>query len=188
MLIPPQITFRDMPSSDALSALIRTKVRKLEHFYGDISGCRVLVEKPHQHKRTGAHYHVRIDLTVPGGELLIEREPALRSRNEDAYVAITDAFRAARRALQGYVGKRRGFTKAHELTPHGRVARLYSAEGFGFIETADGREVYFDRHSVLHDGFGRLELGALVRFAEEPGEQGPQASTVELVRGPAAAS
>lgn len=184
MLIPLQITFRDMPTSEALSALIRTRVDKLEHFYGNISGCRVLIEKPHQHQRSGAHYHVRIDLTVPGGELLIEREPALRSRNQDAYVAVTDAFRAARRALQDYVRKRRGFTKVHQGTPHGRIGKLYSGEGFGFIETEDGREVYFDRRSVLHDGFSRLALGARVRFAEEPGEQGPQASTVELVRAP----
>lgn len=188
MLIPLQITFRNMKESDALSAVVRTKVARLERFYPHISGCRVAIEKPHQHKRLGEHYHVRIDLTVPGDELVVQRDPPLRARHEDAYVAVTDAFRAARRELQDYARRRRGDTKAHEETPHGRVKKLFSAEGFGFLETQDGREVYFDRNSVLHDAFGRLALGARVRFVEEVGERGPQASTVELVRTPRARS
>ena len=182
MLIPVQITYRDMEESEALSTIIRTKAQKLERYFSRIGGCRVLVEQPHRHHRSGKHFHVRIDLTVPGGELVVEREPALRSRHEDPYVAVTDAFRAARRELQDYVRRRRPYKKVHEGTPHGRVAKLYSAEGFGFIETGDGREIYFDRRSVLHGGFARLAIGSKVRFAEEPGERGPQASTVELVR------
>ena len=186
MLIPPQITYRGMEESKALSAVIRSKVQKLERFYGHISACRVLVEQPHLHQRSGGHFHVRIDLTVPGDELVVDREPSLRSRHEDAYVAVTDAFRAARRELQDYVRRRRGFTKLHEGTPHGRVRKLFSAEGFGFLETDDGREIYFDRRSVLHGAVPRLAIGARVRFAEELGERGSQASTVELVRAPRA--
>lgn len=186
MLIPVQITYRDMGESEALSTLIRVRAQRLERYYGHISGCRVLVEQPHRHRRSGEHFHVRIDLTVPGGELVVEREPTLRSRHEDAYVAVTDAFRAARRELQDYARRRRPYKKHHAGTPHGRVGKLYSAEGFGFIETDDGREIYFDRRSVLHGAFARLAIGAKVRFAEEPGESGPQASTVELVRAPRA--
>lgn len=186
MLIPVQITYRDMEESEALSALIRARAQRLERYYGRISGCRVLVEQPHRHRRSGEHFHVRIDLTVPGVELVVEREPALRSRHQDAYVAVTDAFRAARRELQDYARRRRHYKKQHEGTPHGLVRKLYSAEGFGFIETGDGREIYFDRRSVLHHAFPRLTVGAKVRFAEEPGERGPQASTVELVRAPRA--
>ncbi|MGZ6143559.1 MAG: HPF/RaiA family ribosome-associated protein [Myxococcales bacterium] len=107
MLIPLQITYRGMDESDALSAVVRTKVRKLEQFYRHIGGCRVLIEMPHRHKHSGEHVHVRIDLTVPGHELVVEREPTERSRHEDAYVAVTDAFRAARRELQDYVRVRR---------------------------------------------------------------------------------
>lgn len=186
MLIPLQITYRGMEQSEALSAIIHTKVRKLERFFKHISGCRVLVEQPHHHRRSGEHFHVRIDLTVPGDELVVEREPALRSRHEDAYVAVTDAFSAARRELQDYARRRGGFTKRHEPTPNGRVRKLFSAEGFGFIETDEGREIYFDRRSVLHGAFARLAIGSKVRFAEEPGERGPQASTVELIQPPRA--
>ncbi len=182
MLIPLQITYRGMKESEALSAVVRTRVGKLEHFYKDISGCRVLVEQPHHHKRSGEHFHVRIDLTVPGGELVVEREPSLRTRHEDAYVAVTDAFRAARRELQDYARRKRGFTKTHAVAFHGRVRKLFSAEDYGFIEAADGHDVYFHRRSVLHEAFPRLAIGAVVRYVEEPGDDGPQASTVELVR------
>jgi len=184
MLIPVQITYRDMGESEALSTLIRVRAQRLERYYDRISACRVLVEQPHRHSRSGEHFHVRINLTVPGGELLVEREPTQRSRHEDAYVAVSDAFRAARRKLQDYVRRRRPYKKHHARTPHGRVGKIYSAEGFGFIETDDGREIYFDRRSVLHGAFPRLAIGAKVRFAEESGESGPQASTVELLRGP----
>ncbi len=180
MLIPLQITYRGMDESEALSAVVQTKVRKLERFYAHISGCRVLIEIPHHHRHTGMHYHVRIDLPVPDGELVVDREPAERARHQDAYVAVTDAFRAVRRELQDYVRKRHGDVKRHQPSPHGRVKKLFSAEGFGFIETEDGREIYFDEKSVLHGGFRRLERGAKVRFAEEQGQRGPQASTVDL--------
>ena len=181
MLVPVQITYRRMEESEALSGIIRAKAQKLERYYDRIGACRVLVERPHRHSRSGEHFHVRIDLTVPGGELVVERDPPLRARNEDAYVAVTDAFRAARRELQDYVRRRREWD-TNERPPQGRVRKLYSAEGFGFIESEDGREIYFDRRSVLHDAFPRLSIGARVRFAEEAGERGPQASTVEVLR------
>ncbi len=55
--------------------------------------------------------------------------------------------------------------------------------GFGFIETADGQEVYFHRHSVADGDFDRLEVGSEVRvaIAERESERGPQASTVHPI-------
>ncbi|HUJ24505.1 MAG TPA: HPF/RaiA family ribosome-associated protein [Myxococcales bacterium] len=106
MLVPLQITYRGMKESEALSALVRKKVGALERFYRHIGACRVLFEQPHRHRRSGEHFHVRIDLTVPGDELVVDREPAARERHEDAYVAVGDAFRAARRELQDYIRRR----------------------------------------------------------------------------------
>ena len=65
---------------------------------------------------------------------------------------------------------------------HGRVARFLAGEDSGFIETADGREIYFHRNAVLNGGFARLSVGSEVRFVEEEGEKGAQASTVRLDR------
>jgi cold shock CspA family protein len=70
--------------------------------------------------------------------------------------------------------------KAHEGQPTGTVVRLDELGEFGFLETSDGREIYFHRNSVL-DGFEHLSVGSRVSFAEEMGEKGPQASTVRLL-------
>jgi cold shock CspA family protein len=124
---------------------------------------------------------VRIDLTVPGTELVVSRESGLNHAHEDAYVAIRDAFKAARRKLDNYTRRQRQEVKTHEAPPHGHVAQLFPEEGYGKIETPDGREIYFHKNSVLNGGFAKLVAGSEVRFVEESGEKGPQASTVQLV-------
>jgi ribosomal subunit interface protein len=174
----PHITFKDVPSSPAIEARIREEVAELEQFYDRIVRCRVVVEMPHRRQRQGSLYAVRIDLTVPGHELVVGREPTEHQAHEDVYVAIRDAFDAAKRQLQDHARRERRETKQHEPAGEGRVARLFRDPGYGFIETDDGREVYFHRNSVIDGGFDVLEAGMHVRFAEELGEKGPQASTV----------
>ena len=180
MELPLQITFRDIPPSPAIEARIRQKAARLDRFAQHIMACRVVVEAPHRHHHQGKLYHVRVDLTLPGSELVVSREPAAHHAHEDVYVAIRDAFDASVRQLEDYVRLQRGKTKRHEPPLHGYVARLASDENYGFIETADGREVYFHRNSVRADGFDRLAVGDKVEFIEELGEKGPQASTVRV--------
>lgn len=181
MQLPLQVSFRNMPPSDAIEAAVRERAARLDRFFDRIMACRVVVEAPHQHHRKGKLYHVRIDLTVPGEELVVSREPAEHHAYEDVYVAIRGAFDEARRQLEDYVRRHREWKKPRVRPPHGRISRLFKEEGYGFLETADGREVYFHRNSVLREGFDRLEIGTEVRFDEEKGEEGPQASTVEIV-------
>lgn len=170
-----------MPASEAIEAHIREKASKLDLFHDRITGCRVVVEAPHRRHHKGKLYHIRIDITVPRSQLVVNREPSKRAGHEDAYVAIRDAFDAAQRKLQDYARRQRGLVKAHEAMPHAFVSKLFRDEDFGFLETADGREVYFHRNSVLEPGFERIEVGLEVTFSEEQGEKGPQASTVKLV-------
>ncbi len=205
MEIPLKITFRDMPPSKAVEANIREKAAKLESFYDRIMSCRVIVEAPHRHHHKGKAYQVRIDITVPGGELVINRapkrlkaaklptvepiekdfseshEPSKHAAHEDIYVAIRDAFNAAGRRLQDYARRQSGAVKTHETPSHGRISKLFPEEGYGFLETSDGREIYFHGHSVLEPGFAHIAVGTAVRFAEELGEKGPQASTVHVI-------
>lgn len=199
MIIPLQISFRNMKSSDAVEARVREEVSKLETFYQGIMRCRVVVELPHKHHRKGDLYHVRIDLTVPGAELVVKREPSLHTTlrqsdseeesksyevdaaHKDVFVVIRDAFKEARRQLQDYARRVRGQTKIHVPQPSGRVSKLFPEEGYGFLQTADGSEVYFHRSSVLNDAFNRLTIGARVTFNEELGEKGVQASTVRAI-------
>jgi cold shock CspA family protein len=102
--------------------------------------------------------------------------------HKDIYVVIRDAFKEARRQLQDYVRRARGQTKIHEPMPAGRVSKLFPDEDYGFLETADEREIYFHRNSVLNRAFDRLKIGSSVSFTEEIGEKGAQASTVRPLR------
>jgi ribosomal subunit interface protein len=181
MKLPLQINFRNMDPSEAMEANVRQKAEKLDLFYDQIMSCRVVIESQHQHHHQGNIYHVRIDLTVPGNEIVVSRAPGEHKSHEDAYVAIRDAFDAARRQLEDYSRHRKRHVKAHETPPHGVIQELHPDEGYGRITSSDGREIYFHRNSLLDADFDDLEIGDEVRFDEEAGDEGPQATTVKLV-------
>ena len=181
MQIPLEISFRNMDPSDAVEARVRELAEKLERYYDRIMACRVVIEASHKHKHKGGVYHVRIDLTVQGNEIVINRETPLNRLHEDVYVVVRDAFNAAYRKLESYAARLRGDVKAHEEPPQGRIVYLDTYEGFGRIETPDGRGIYFHKNSVLNADFDKLQVGDTVRFAEEEGDEGPQASTVKVV-------
>jgi cold shock CspA family protein/ribosome-associated translation inhibitor RaiA len=168
-----QIAMRDVTLHEGTEAAIRAEATRLNSFYDRLVTCRVLVETPHRHLRDGAQYNVRIGLTLPGGELVVKRQP-----EKDLPSAIQRAFEAARRRLEDYARVQRGAVKTTGKPARARIARLFPYEGYGFLETGGGDEVYFHRNSVLNGGFDRLEVGALVRYTEEEGERGPQASSV----------
>jgi cold shock CspA family protein/ribosome-associated translation inhibitor RaiA len=198
MTLAPQITFRNMEASPKLEEAVLREASRLERFFPRIMSCRVAIEGPRR-EEFGGLYRVRIDLGVPGEELLVEHNPTLHEtlraeeavhktkedephrERRDPQRAVHEAFHEMRRRLQDYARRMRGDTKQHERSPVGHVIRLSPEEGFGFID-ADGREVYFHRDSVLSGHFDRLRIGSRVRFAEEMGEKGPQATTVRLIR------
>jgi len=181
--VPLKITFRDIESSPALEERIRVKSEKLERHYDKITSCHVTISAPHKHQHKGRIYSVRIDIKIPGGSVVVTREPAQNHAHEDAHVALRDAFNAAERQLDDRVERRRGQVKSHVVPAHGRVVRVAPEENYGILETSDGLEVYFHRNSVSSGGFDRVTVGAEVRFSlsEGEGEKGPQASTVDLV-------
>ena len=108
MQTPLQITIRDIEHSEALEVHIRDKVKKLEEFFGNIMSCRVVVGMPHKHHHQGKHFNVRIDIGVPGSEIVVNHD-----HNEDIYVALRDAFDAAKRRIEDYARKLHGKVKAH---------------------------------------------------------------------------
>jgi cold shock CspA family protein/ribosome-associated translation inhibitor RaiA len=199
MQLTPTITFRGVERTPALEAEVMTRLGKLETYYQGIMGCRVLVELVQRHHEAGNRYHVRIDLTVPGEEIVVAHEASLRATSRDveaekitrlaepdperkhARVAIREAFDIARRRLQDYARRQRGAIRTAARPARGRVSQLFPIDAYGYIEAADGHEVYFQKSSVLKDAFDRLTVGGVVSFVEEPGEKGPQASTVRLL-------
>ncbi|MCZ7564612.1 MAG: HPF/RaiA family ribosome-associated protein [Burkholderiales bacterium] len=106
-----QITVRDMEHSAALDERVRDKVKKLEQVYPRIQSCRVVLEAPHRHKHQGKQFTVRVALTVPGKEIVVNHD-----HHEDVYVALRDAFNAARRQLEAYGSIQRGDVKNHSET------------------------------------------------------------------------
>ena len=179
MQIPVQITFRGMETSPTVESRIREKAAKLDSLYDRITSCRVVVEAPHRRHHKGKLYLVKIDMTVPGGELVVNTEHRNNHAHEDIYVAVRDAFDALRRQLEDHIRERRGEVKTHEVPPHGLVARLFP--NHGFITTPDRGDIYFHRNSVVGDNFDALDEGNEVRFTAVAGENGLQASTVHIV-------
>jgi len=180
---PLQITFKEMEPSEAVEKWVEERAAKLEKSYAPIIHCHVVIEAPHRRSRHGRLYGIRIDITVPGGEVVVSQQGPKDHAHEDVYVALRDAFRAARRQLQDVARKQRREVKRHEPQRRAQVTKLYLAEGYGFLEGSDEVEVYFHRNAVLHGAFDDLRIGSLVRYvlAEGEGKAGPQASTVELI-------
>jgi len=103
-----QITVRGMEHSDVLDQHIRDRAEKLDRIYSKLMGCRVVAELQDRHKHQGKHFAVRVDLTAPGKEIVVNRQHA-----EDVYVALRDAFDAAKRQLEDYADIQRGEVKSH---------------------------------------------------------------------------
>jgi cold shock CspA family protein len=181
MKLPLQITFRHMEPSPALEGRIRELAARLDKFSPAIMRCHVIVEAPAKHQHQGGLFEVRIDLTVPEKEIAVRGAHPIHHSHEDAYVALRDAFRAARRQIEDYERERQGPAKTHVGPAQGTVCELHPESDFGRIETTDGRLIYFHRHSVRDGSFAELCVGSQVRFDEEPGDLGPQASTVHVL-------
>lgn len=114
MQTPLQIRYHGVDPSPAIEAKVREHVAKLEQFYAGIIGCRVAIEALHQHHHQGNLFSARIWITLPEGEVAVTRDAGRDHRHEDPYVALHDAFRAARRQLEDFSRKRRGDVKHHE--------------------------------------------------------------------------
>jgi len=180
MQTEPQVSFDDMPVDDAVRDAALEQVDKLEGFCPRITGCHVVVAQPNRHSRSGRLYSVRVDVLVPGGEVVVNRDHHLDHAHEDVLVALRDSFAAARRRVEDHVRRLRGVEKTHEPRAQGRIARLFPLHDYGFIETADGREIYFHRHALSARDYRLVEVGSAVSFGEEAGDAGPQATFVQL--------
>ena len=184
MQIPLEIQLKDGSNPPWVEDLVSRKVNKLEQFCHHITQCRVEIERPHEHADSGTPYRVLIDLTVPPDhEIVVDREPREGGPKRELRSVLTDAFEAAERQVKELVERQRGDVKAHP-EPRAFVATKLEDEGYGFLRTLDGREIYFHEHAVLDQGFDRLEVGTQVRFEEEMGKEGPQATTVQIVDRP----
>ncbi len=183
MQIPLEISYRDIKKSDEIDNLIREKVNKLERICDYMTSCRVAVEKPQRAINDGSPFRIRITMRVPPGhELVVERKPGEGVMSDGLEKVIRYAFDAAKKQLEKLTEKQRENVKQH---PQQEVAaivdRIFHEDGYGFLKTVNGREIYFHKNSVINKDFKEIETGMGVNFFEEQGEEGPQASTVHII-------
>jgi cold shock CspA family protein/ribosome-associated translation inhibitor RaiA len=182
MQVPVEVSFQHFAPSDELRSEVDRQAKRLERFSDRITSCHVVVSGPHTRHRHGELFAVDIRIAMPGHrDVIVDKPHGERAEHEHAAVAIRDAFDAELRQIEDVAREIRGQVKPHAAEAHGRVAKFLAGEDCGFIETADGREVFFHRNAVLDGAFDRLTVGSEVRFVEEVGVKGPQASTVRVI-------
>jgi cold shock CspA family protein len=188
MQTPVEIDFQGIHANEQLRSCVTRNISTLEQRFGRITACRVVIRGPSERHRKGGPFEVSIRLSLPQGrEVDIGRsegrvkEADTDNRLLDPVVAVNDAFKRARRRLQDHARRMQGQVKNHEALPIATVSRYNDATGYGFLETQDGREVYFHRNSVLDGGVRYVAPGTRVTFFEEMGDNGPQASTVKVL-------
>lgn len=117
MQTPLQVVFHDLERSEAIEDAVRRHAEELENHFDRITKCRVVVEAPHRSSHRGRVYSVRIDIAVPRKEIVVDRDSGRDEKHADVYVAINDAFKAAKRQLSDYAQKLRGEVKRHAAPP-----------------------------------------------------------------------
>ncbi len=183
METPVKIDLQGMVATAELKDAIARHLQQFEERFGRITAARVALKTPSGRHHTGGLFEINIHLALPEGrEVNVGHTRQDDERYADLQFALNHTFKRARRQLQDRARRLEGQIKSHEGQPVGIVRRLDPLGEFGFIETTDGREVYFHRNSVLNGDFSRLTVNAHVAFAEETGVKGPQASTVRLLR------
>lgn len=174
-----QIEYKGLPPSEAVTTRISQRVDHLLRTFPKIVGGRIVVELSNHRHRKGNLFCVKVELHVPGAQIVHSRAHSDTAAHADVYVAVRDAFDATERLLHDHAAKLRRDVKHHEPAwTSGKVAKLFPYEGYGFIATADDREVYFDANALVDSDFDGIDVGSVVRFCEEIGENGPQATTV----------
>lgn len=172
---PLQITFRDIPRSEAVEARIREKMAKLDTVYNRITACRIVVGQVQKHQHQGKLHNISIYMSVPGKELTISHHP-----NENLYIAIQGAMDSLREQLDAYHRRLYGDTKDHGERFSGEVVRLMNDEGYGFIADDEKNEYYFNLTHLIDVKFYQLRLGDKVRFLPAVGNEGLQARRISV--------
>ena len=106
-----------MQSTPWIVELVNERAGRLENYCEHILSCRVTIEMPHKHHHSGNHYRVKIDLSVPEHEIVVDRDPSKHDAAKDINAVLSEAFDSAKRQLQEYVRMRRGEIKNKANTP-----------------------------------------------------------------------
>ena len=183
MQTAPEVIFKDVDRSPWVEQYIAGRCEHLEKFCDEITRCHVTIAREAASHRKGNRYSVMVEVRMPPNHDLAARKAKLiRDMPTQLPALINLAFGAIERQLKKAAQLRRGEVKQHhDGQLHGIVEKVFD-EGYGFLRALDdGRQVYFHRNSVLHDDFESIAAGTEVRFTPQEGDDGPQASSVQIV-------
>lgn len=174
MQVPVSITFRGLAHSDAVKEHIEEKIEKLHQYNDHITSCHVVVEFENKNQHRGNLYNTHVTLTIPKKEII-----STRNHDEDMYKSISHAFDDLIRQLENHAELLRDHTKNNQTLASGKIVRLF--DDYGFIETNDGAEFYFNKKHVAHPAFEKVAIGMHVHFIEGEGTDGPEAHRVRSI-------
>jgi ribosomal subunit interface protein len=185
MQVAPEVIFKDVDRSAWIEEYIGERMAHLERFGRGITRCHVMLSCEQASQRKGNRYSLMVEVRLPPQhDLAVKKQKQVREPQTQIPALINEAFGAIEKQLKKTSARRRHEEKQHDGQPHGMVDRLFD-DGYGFIRSlGDDRQIYFHRNSVLHGDFERLSVGTEVRFTLQQGEEGPQASSVQVVSKP----
>jgi cold shock CspA family protein/ribosome-associated translation inhibitor RaiA len=186
MQTAPEVIFHDVDRSAWVENYILERVERLDRFAEGITSCRVSLAQDQASHHKGNRYSVMVEARLPPNhDLAARKTKVIRTMHAELPALINLAFGAVERQLKKTAALRRGDGKQRPhgpgAQPHGVVEKLFD-EGYGFIRSLeDSRELYFHRNAVRNGEFARLAVGTEVRFTPQEGDDGPQASSVQIV-------
>lgn len=185
MQTTPEVTYLGVEKTAALDKLISKEIAKLEKICDYIISINVAVESYSRRHRTGNYYRIRINLRIPPKhEMVVKRTSGTEGQLEPLPAVIRKTFEAAGRQLETLVEKQRKEIKAHNKKEvMALVDNIFRAEGYGYLRSLGGQQVYFHKNSC-HDDWEKIEPGMNVRYISQEGEKGLQASSVEIIDKP----
>lgn len=182
MSIDPVITWRNMPHSEAVDAIVRERFAAIARLEPRLIRGRVVFDAPHKRRVSGRGFDVRIHLELPGPDIDVARSVRQGEAADDVLRAVNAAFSALERRLKERRREKGGKeVKHHPPVLHGEVVELEPELGYGWLRADDGREVYFERDSLVHGQWERIALGDRLRFREMEGDKGPFAADVSVI-------
>ena len=182
MQVSPQLNFHGVPRSEWIETYLLERLAKLDRSSGGMTSCRVTLALEQSSHRQGNLYSMLVEVRMPPQhDLAAKKQKKIKDMSAELPSLINQGFTALERQMKKTNALRRREDKGDASEPHGMVEKLF-ADGYGFIRAVDDdRQYYFHRNSVLHDDFDSLAVGTEVRFHPGDGEEGPKASSVQIV-------
>jgi len=183
MRTPLEISFHGISRSESIEEIIRSDVAKLERLCDRLISCHVGVKLDQHSSVSGNPFRVRVEMRVPPGHtLVVTNTSGVKEAADDLVTTVKNTFKSAHRRLRQLVEKQQGAMKSHPRQEIGGIiVKMFSREGYGFLRSLDGEEIYFHQNSVVNDQFDQLDPGTGVSFTTELGDKGLQASSVQVI-------